>query len=465
MIFTKAKIQPILFTIIGMLTFSSCGEDRSSEAEKLQETQNWIYSNMEKWYYWYEDIPQANTLNFFDEPRAFFGKLLSEKDGKNKVPFSYIEDRSKQTETRSIAQTNYSYGFDFVLATLNQDPQIYGLITYISEDSPASEAKLHRGDLIETINGTPVSQSNASLLLGGPEVKLIVKRNFTQQNPITLGSARAVNDNPVYKVSRLNNGKVGYLMYNHFTPGSSNAKQDYDNALRDAAHKLLGVEDLILDLRYNNGGAVSSAEVLISILCPAPIVGQTVGYMQYSDKINKKVDIETSEKLLGGAPNLNLKSIYILTSKSTASASELVINSLKTYMTVNVIGQTTVGKNVGSIGFDRGSWHMQPIVCQIYNSKNQSDYAEGFEPGEYTSTSNLINSNYDIEESLPFVEIGDPTDPLINRALQLINGDFPRAKTRQSETQKLRVILNSVDLRRQNNLVVNPSFMEEFMEE
>ena len=77
MIFTKAKIRPILFMIIGILTFSSCGENRSSEADKLQETQNWIYTNMEKWYYWYADIPQANTLNFFDEPRAFFVKLLN----------------------------------------------------------------------------------------------------------------------------------------------------------------------------------------------------------------------------------------------------------------------------------------------------------------------------------------------------------------------------------------------------
>ncbi len=464
MIFTKAKIRPILFMIIGILTFSSCGENRSSEADKLQETQNWIYTNMEKWYYWYADIPQANTLNFFDEPRAFFGKLLSEKDGRNKVPFSYIEDRSKQAETRSIAQTNYSYGFDFVLAT-GQNSQMYGLITYVSENSPASEAKLLRGDLIETINGTPITRSNASLLLGGPAAELIISRNYTQQIQVIIESARSINDNPVYKVSRLNNGKVGYLMYNHFTPGGSNAKKDYDQALRDAAYQLEGAEDLILDLRYNNGGAVSSAEVLLSILCPASIVGQSVGYMQYSDKINQKVDIETSEALLGGAPNLNLESIHILTSESTASASELVINSLKTYMTVNVIGKTTVGKNVGSIGFDKGNWHMQPIVCQIYNSKNQSDYAEGFKPGVYTANNTLLNSNFEVEEMYPFEEIGDDKDPLINRALQLINGDFPRAKTRQSATQELRFILNSVDLRRQNDLVVNPSFMEEFMEE
>lgn len=463
--FIKAKIRPILFTIIGILTFSACGEDRSSEAQKLQEVQHWIYANMEEWYYWYEDIPQANTLNFFDEPRAFFGKLLSEKDGRNKVPFSYIEDRSTTTQTRSISQTNYSYGFDFVIATLNQNPEMFGLITYIAEDSPASEAGLLRGDLIETINNNPVNLSNASQLLGGPEVELLVKRNQTQQLIISLGSARSINDNPVYKVSKLNNNQVGYLMYNHFTPGSSDGKKDYDDALRQASNELKGVKDLILDLRYNNGGAVSSAEVLLSILCPTQVLGQDVGYLQYSEKVGKKVEISTSTKLLGSGSNLNLQNLYVLTSQSTASASELVINSLKTYMTVNVIGQTTVGKNVGSIGFDKDQWHIQPIVCQIYNSLDQSDYAEGFEPGSYNSTSVLLNENYQITEGLPFHEIGDPRDRLVNRALQIINGDFPKATTRQSENQNLKIILNSIDLRNQNDLLVPHPFGEELMKE
>lgn len=463
--FIKAKIRPILFTIIGILTFSACGEDRSSEAQKLQEVQHWIYANMEEWYYWYEDIPQANTLNVFDEPRAFFGKLLSEKDGRNKVPFSYIEDRSTTTQTRSISQTNYSYGFDFLAAGPDKNTINAGVVTYVLENSPASEAGLLRGDIINYINNKKVDNTNILSLIGGPEVILLVNRNFTTQLNITLPSARSINDNPVYKVSKLNNNQVGYLMYNHFTPGSSDGKKDYDDALRQASNELKGVKDLILDLRYNNGGAVSSAEVLLSILCPAQVLDQDVGYLQYSEKVGKKVEISTSTKLLGSGSNLNLQNLYVLTSQSTASASELVINSLKTYMTVNVIGQTTVGKNVGSIGFDKDQWHIQPIVCQIYNSLDQSDYAEGFEPGSYNSTSVLLNENYQITEGLPFHEIGDPRDRLVNRALQIINGDFPKATTRQSENQNLKIILNSIDLRNQNDLLVPHPFGEELMKE
>src|SRR5690606_33526134 len=75
----------------------------------------------------------------------------------------------------------------------------------------------------------------------------------------------------------------------------------------------------------------------------------------------------------------------ILTGSRTASASELVINALKPFMEVFIIGETTVGKNMGSISIyeendPKNTWGLQPIVVKVLNSAGQADYSNGFTP-------------------------------------------------------------------------------------
>lgn len=447
----KRKIRIGLALLTGLI-LTSCGENRSGEARELQEIQNWIYDTLDKWYFWNEGLISKDKVNFFEEPQKLFYSLLSPLDGKKDQPYSYIE-KKLEIPTRSISQTEYSYGFDFLLANITDGKTKYlgVLITYTVPNSPATEAKLLRGDIINTIDGAAVSTSNALSMVGGPAKKITVIRG-DQLLTIELGSAREVEDNPVYLVKKFNNDKIGYLAYNHFTPGN---KDEYDNSLRQAAVELDGVEKLILDFRYNNGGSISSAEVLLSLFGPSQSLNETVGYLEYNKTINRKEDITTSSKKVGNGKNINIQEIYVLTSQSTASASELVINSLRTYIPVHVIGTTTVGKNMGSVGFDKNEWHIQPIVCQIFNNDKQSDYSDGFKPGIYSGTTDLIKENYKVEETLPFYPIGSPSDPLIRRALQIIN-QGGGVNTRANTEQRITPVINSVDLRRSNNLIVNP---------
>jgi C-terminal processing protease CtpA/Prc len=143
----------------------------------------------------------------------------------------------------------------------------------------------------------------------------------------------------------------------------------------------------------------------------------------YTDKINTNASINS----------LNLSKIYILTSKSTASASELVINGLKPYISVVQIGETTTGKNVGSItlydspNFTKKNvnpnhrYAMQPLVLKIVNKTGFGDYINGLVP------------DFKLEEDISnFGILGDSNEPLLNMAINKITGGgrkLPRTPT------------------------------------
>ncbi|WP_282457663.1 S41 family peptidase [Chitinophaga sedimenti] len=110
-----------------------------------------------------------------------------------------------------------------------------------------------------------------------------------------------------------------------------------------------------------------------------------------------------------------MQKFVVITSDHTASASELIINGLRPYMPVIIIGDTTYGKNVGSTtlyreGDRRNKWGLQPIITKAFNKNNQSDYTTGFAP-------DLV-----LKEDIDLKPFGDITDPLLAAALNKING-------------------------------------------
>ena len=114
----------------------------------------------------------------------------------------------------------------------------------------------------------------------------------------------------------------------------------------------------------------------------------------------------------------------MLTSRGTASASELIINGLRPYIPVITIGDTTYGKNVGSITITdtknkTNTWGMQPIILKLTNSAQFSDYNNGFGPDP---------SNYDADNHYYLRPLGDIQEPLLNKALYTItNGTMMKS--------------------------------------
>ena len=231
----------------------------------------------------------------------------------------------------------------------------------------------------------------------------------------------ALEENPLYLNTVITQGthNIGYLMYNGFYA-------NYDNQLNAAIGNLAAqnVTDLVLDLRYNSGGSVNTAVKLASM-----ITGQFTGQLFARQQWNAKAQAyylnnnpgALQNKFIGGLNGLNLNKVYILTTKGTASASELVINCLKPYVEVVQIGDITTGKNVGSITLydsptfaktnvnPNHKYAMQPIVLKIVNKNNFGDYTTGINP-TILLPENLNNMG----------TLGSVNEPLLNVAINQI---------------------------------------------
>ncbi|KAA6344969.1 hypothetical protein EZS27_007433 [termite gut metagenome] len=428
----------IIGTFLYLILSVSCGEDRQKEYDEFTEVPHWIESVMRKNYYWYESIPTKN-LNFFAEPDVFFNSLLSNEDGKKRngkqYYYSTLKNLSKTTDTRGLQQIDYSYGFDFVLYKLGNTgitATYAALVLYVVSDSPAERAGLERGTWILDVNGKTITEANYNLLYGGEAAELSIgiwfENGIRSLGVCSIDAACEIEDNPVYYHNIYeapeNSKRIGYLVYNHFTAGKTENDKTYNSDLLKLSNifKGEGVNEFILDLRYNNGGLLTSAQLLCAILAPQSALGKSAGYLEFNDKYNPQIEeITLNPNNLQEGANLNLKTLYVIIGEATASASEMLINTLSPYMNVILIGTQTEGKNVGSITFkdDKYSWELQPIVCKIYNSEKKSDYANGFTP-DYMIEENK-GTNLD-----RFLNLGNPNELLLNAALNIINETYQK---------------------------------------
>ena len=443
------KARNLLIVLTGLLVmplyFGGCAVDRWEAYAGRTRTDRWIDDTMRVWYYWKQDIPHTNDLNYFSPPFEFFASVLSEQDGKDGQPFSTIDSLDAPV-TRGVPSTDYGYGFQYTTNHVeDNDTALYARLLYVSPDSPAGEAGLERGDWILEMDGEPITENNYSRLNGGEGITLTVGYYDAAQDtilayaePQTLAPARTFYDNPVHYRNVYVSGskRVGYLVYNHFTGGLTESSTEYDDDLREAFNYFATeqVNEFVLDLRYNNGGQLSCASLLCAMLAPSSALGQTLAYLEFNESIGEQ-EMVFDESLIQGGANLNLSRLYVLTSTETASASEMLINCLKPYMEVVLVGGTTVGKNVASRAFvnEELMLEMRPIVCKLYNADRESEYAEGF------TADVLVDENGDMVRFLPF---GNPDELMLYTALNLINGT--QSGTQQAAAQTVTVKYNSV---------------------
>ena len=399
---------------------------------------NWILANMQYWYFWTDKIPTTtdNTLT----PDNYFSSLLYKFDATLRPDgdrFSWIQQSADQL-TASLSGESKTVGADFQLYRKSGSDELAGRVLYVFPNTPADKAGLKRGDIFAkaTIDGQLLTGTNYSSLLGSGTdwvFTLGTYENAAFVNGTTTKNITAIvyQEDPLLKDSVYvrNNTKVGYMVYNQFVPtpnGTSNGQYDSKMDGIIGKFKAAGVKELIIDLRYNPGGYISSAVNLSSLIGK----GISKSNVMYTSKYNPQATADITKNQGAGyfnsyfkdkAENIGgqIQRVIILTSSRSASASELVINSLKPYMEVYLIGDVTVGKNVGSITIKDDTkkikWGMQPIVLKTFNSAAQSEYTAGFKP------------NVSVKESLsqPLFAFGDLRDPLLNEAFFYIFGSRP----------------------------------------
>ena len=432
--------------------FSACEDEDNNSPKTPDSTEEWITNFLKTEYLWSDEVASKTPDN--SSPENLFYSLLSLKDGKTKngshYYYSYIENNST---TKSINEES-TYGFEFVLYNIVDNAEqplgyYYARILYTLPGSPADSAGLKRGDWITKIAKQEITSNNYKELMGGAATKLSILKNMAigqREEEVAIKASIPMDENPLLldTILNVNNKNVGYLVYNHFKTGKgeNTSDQTYDNEMIEIFKKFKNekVSEFVLDLRYNGGGYLSSAQLLAGFLVPENNKDGIFCYLE--DNKGKK----EAYKFRNANYNLGLSRVFILVSNQTASASEAVINGLKPYMDVILIGNTTEGKNVGSIHETHNEWAIQPIVSRIYNKDNSTDYENGFTP-EDKFFCNELNSS----ENNALRPLGDQREYMLSKALDVIKGDAPKkALASRSTIQRMKIEYNSIERKQEN---------------
>lgn len=439
----KTTFKFLILFLLAAFTFQSCQDNDDVAVPNNLDINDFVWKGMNLYYLWQADVPNLSDNKFktqtelnsflagYPKPEDLFEALRVDKSIDR---FSWIVDDYLELEGQLQGTTNNN-GVEFGLSyKTSGSNEIIGWVRYIIPNSDASTKNIKRGDIFYAVNGTQLTDANYNALLFGSNNDYTLNMAdinggaFTPNGKTVALTKTVLDENPILVNTVITSGskKTGYLLYNGFY-------SNYDNKLNEAfgTLKSQGITDLVLDLRYNGGGSVQTATRLASMITGS-FTGQVFSKQQWNAKIESYYATNNPESLkdffvdkIGTTPinSLNMTKIYILTSRSSASASELVINGLKPYMVVVQIGDVTVGKNVGSVTLydsptfgkeNRNPNHryaMQPLVLKIVNSLGFGDYQSGLTP------------TFPLKESPSNLGVlGTSTEPLLNLAIAKITG-------------------------------------------
>ncbi|WP_341842649.1 S41 family peptidase [Chitinophaga caseinilytica] len=435
---------------------------------RLQLSLDSLYLYAKETYLWYDAIPTYESFN----PRQYagsddFNSLTEElykitqlkNDPATSKPFEYYTPAPSRSKFSYVEKGNLARGIKasvdlegdgndlgliLAVVTFGSDPTTYLYVRNVEKGSPADKAGITRGCLITKVNDGPPpgSQSAATTLMNSATAKLTFTKPKTSTSvTVTINKAAYKNDPVVtWKTFAPVNGNVtGYLVLGHFSRQTV-AKPSLDKAFAEFAAK--GANSVVVDLRYNGGGYVATAEYLTNLLAPSGMQTKVMYKQVYNELVRTSkapilksipyldanyqqvyqgsraltyADLDFTENgntyfFEKAGPLTTAKKIVFIVSGATASASELVINSYKAWpanVTVRTVGAKTYGKPVGffGIGIDKFTVYMAQFSSK--NALGEGDYYSGMTP-------DIAAQDY-----IP-MDFGDPEEKSLKAALDYI---------------------------------------------
>lgn len=426
-------------------------EEKNSSAETKYYANMFGFNIMSTYYLWLDEIKSdLSTWKYADDPVEKV-KALRYKDSQGEVDkwTQLMEDCSGFLG--NVTGNTRSFGFDFVLYYADQTrTRVRAVVTFTYADSPASKAGLRRGDIILTLDGKAITPDNYSTLL---------KETLYSGGSVTLGmedgssiplTAVQMYENPVQTVKTLEWGgkRFGYL---HFTSFTMDACRDLETAFRTFRDE--GIDELVLDLRYNGGGYTLTSNVLASMIVPAEEMGgvftrdiyNSILSELYKDSLESRFAEEfqlspsdggAKYTVRPGQVNPGIKKLWVITTGSTASASEALICGLSPYMDLSTVGECSYGKFCGgyliqakdffeSLGKQKENtvdaeeggrlldgWGIY-VISSRYADKN----------GVTRSMPSGIPADYEASDyPLDGIQLGDPAEQMLSKVLELSTG-------------------------------------------
>lgn len=492
----KAKAYFFLSIFSIIILFSACNDDDNDRRQSGDTATNqWIYKQMKELYLW--DVPQKPNYN--QTPKKFFESLLYKRDQIDGDRFSWIKEKDDNS-TKAALNTG-KLGFDIVmqnyfkeiLAGQTNRSNLGFFVVNVRDNTDAKTKGLKRGNVIYAIDGTPIDYDNYMdmyyHLQTASSITLSLYDENGQEKTISdiQGDFSGDSESPVWLSQVITEGnlKIGYLVYNEFERGDD---YEYDIELIKAVEKLIneGAKDLVIDLRYNPGGYLQSATHLASILVPnrntsniftkftynpknhAALAKKYGDKDYFTDKVNDSYPI----------PPTNLNSLYILTSRSTASASEALINGLEPYMDIIQIGTKTSGKDKGSwlIEDAKYNWQLQPLIMRVLDKDDKGGYETGIEPDtyadEWSESYNMVETDgtnvYGEKDKCPVMKpwasgmkkLGDKEEPLLATAIAHMKGEGRKSVSKSYTIKTVSVKVPTIENPRKPRMIVEPKISE-----
>lgn len=470
------KLSLIALLCASTFVLTGCFEDLDDNLVANSDINDFVWKGMNAYYLYNENVPDLSNDRFgingiddrydkTEEYAEYLDGFATPEDLFETLTFDVLDPFSvivpNYLDVLNAQQgTILSNGIEFRLYLVpGSETEVFGAISLVLDNSVADNLGLVRGQIFRAVDGTNLTTSNINTLLNQNSYTL----NFadynnngtpqTDDDTITLNgestslTKEAYTENPVHvvQVLSLTNVNLGYLMYNGFN-------SNFDNALNNAFAQFqsAGVQELVIDLRYNGGGNIQTAVHLASMIT-GQFNGQVFSKLFYNNNQqdqNRNYEFTNSLSDNTSINSLNLNRVYVLTSSSSASASELIINSLRPYIEVIHIGDTTAGKTQANrlifdsqdfSGNNVNAGHNYALIPLIANSTNVND---GLVP-----TNGLTPDITIVETPSTFGTLGTASEPLLLTAIADIE-NTDRSLNRNTELQNLKEIktpkLNSV---------------------
>jgi carboxyl-terminal processing protease len=349
---------------------------------------------------------------------------------------------------------------------------VHWFVSYVYKNSNAGTAGVQRGWYINKINGTTLGYDDASInILNDIFFGTSTSATFEFVKPggstatANLSKAEFTANSVLFDtVYRSNDGskKVGYFVFNQFFGATSRA--ELVNVF--SYFQQQGINELIVDLRNNRGGVTETQDTLADLIAPQSANNQMMYQYLFNDSLqaNKfpllrkkygfplgSFDPQNNIVKYEKAGSLNLSRVFFIVTGSTASASELLINNLRPYMDVKLIGDTTYGKPVGFFPIDIYNYSIYPISFKTVNSVGSADYYSGFAPDKLTPDG--ADKNW-----------GDLEEPSLATALNyIVTGSFGR-RTGATDEQNRNMLLQQKQFAPLSNKLSNKKFTGMFPE-
>ncbi|MGM0508991.1 MAG: S41 family peptidase [Fusobacteriota bacterium] len=409
-----------------------------------------LYEVMKARYLWNDNMPENIDYDQYNNYSEILDSMLYSKEQGGYDQWSFIVSYDEYLSWSSNSQYKGA-GFSF----LWQNQQLFIKRVYI--DSPAARGGLKRGDEILEINGYNILdrgkdyiENNFGNITEGEEMILKVKRKEGTLETLNLNKdiieIHPVQETKTFEIQTDENEdkKVGYMVFDTF---NGDATSELETAITSFGS--VGIDEMVLDLRYNGGGSLNICANLANMLAKNEYEGSIFTELTYN-QILMDNDWGNTYKFSKHENSLELEKLYVITTKDSASASEYLINGLEPFMDVIIIGDDTHGKPVGMNGtpikdgkftFQKPESIVFPIMFKGVNANGKFDgynYISENEENIYDGLTADFKANDDI-----YSELGSPEEASLKAALEHIkSGEFPTLVQKRSQNIKVEQFKN-----------------------